>query len=167
MCFHEHSNTGNATRSVSSSDLLTLIVNGPILVFEIIAKFGICTTKIMFAPKMCFHGLSSTGNATRSVSSRDLLTLIVNGPILVFEIIPKFGIWTTQTMFGTKTCFHGFSSTGNVTRSVLSRDLLTLINNGPILVFDIIPKFRICQKKPIFAVKTCIHRFSSTGNATR
>jgi len=111
----------------------------------IIPKFRICTTQSMFALDTSFYGFSSTGNATRLVSSRDLLMLMVNGPILVFEIIPKFRICTTKSMFAPKMCFHGFSSTGNATRSVSSRDLLTLIVNGPILVFDIIPKFRIWQ----------------------
>jgi len=95
----------------------------------IIPKFRICKNKPMFVLETWFHGFSSTANATRSVSSRDLLTLIANanGPILVFEIIPKFRICTTKSMFAPKMCFHGLSRTGNATRSVLSLDLFTFI----------------------------------------
>jgi len=53
----------------------------------IIPKFRICHDKPMFAVKTRIHGFSRTGNATRSVLSLDLLTLIVIWLILVFEII--------------------------------------------------------------------------------
>jgi len=81
----------------------------------------------MFAVKTCFYGFSWTAKAARSVTSHNLLPMIANRRISVFDIIPKFAICKTKLMFALKTCFYRFSNMAKAVESATTRDSLTVM----------------------------------------